>query len=342
MVVPPRARAILAAFAGLLIIAGLVWYVGAGNVLRTVQAASPVHLLLAACAYGLFFLMRGIRWRMLFSRSASDVRLSTTTGATAIGWLANSILPLKGGEVLRAALLAKRERVSLVTSAATVALERVLDLLGLAVVAATALLLLPRATPLPGWLVTALEVVWVLPLVAIVALAALVRWRDAALALSARLTRRLGKLGKKLHNLFDVVLSGLHALSRDPKLLLMLLPITLAVAVLQALVFTFLVLAFIPIATPAMAFAGSALFLLSFIISVTPGNVGTYEAAFFAVFAALGVPEEVAVPAAILTHLATTLIVAIAGGAAMLSLGFESSKSSWRPARATTPGGGSP
>lgn len=337
-----RARTLLALLGGVLLLAGMLWYVGPANVVRALATASPLFLLLAALTYGTFFLMRGVRWRMLLSQSAPDVRLSSTTGTTAVGWLANSILPLKGGEVLRAALLAKRDKVSLITSAATVALERVLDLLGLAVVAALALLLLPRATQLPGWMVTTLEIVWVLPIVAVLMLAALVRWRKQVLVVSERMTRRLGKVGSKLHALVDTVLSGLAALAAHPRLLMRLLPLTLAVAVLQALIFTFLVMAFIPSASFALGFTGSAIFLLSFVISVTPGNVGTYEAAFVAVFVALGVPGEIAVPASILTHLTTTLIVALAGGLALVALGLDSRKLAWRPQRVTPTQGGLP
>lgn len=338
-----RVRTALAFVAGAALLGALLWYVGPASVLATVQSASPLHLLLAATAYGLFFLLRGIRWKMLFSTSAPDVRLSTTTGTTAVGWLANSILPLKGGEVLRAALLARRDRVSLVTSAATVALERVLDLLGLAIVAAVALLLLPEAAELPAWMVTMLEIVWVLPLVCLLALAALVRWRAGTLALAARATRPLGKFGAKLQQLLDLVLSGFAALAQRPRLLARLVPLTVAVALVQALVFTFLVMAFLPGTGAMLAFSGSAIFLLSFIVSVTPGNVGTYEAAFVAVFVALGTPSELAVPAAVLTHLATTGIVALAGGIALLALGLDATKNAWRPTRVQpAPEGGVP
>lgn len=336
-----RTRSALAFALGLALLGALVWYVGPAEIAEAVTRADPLFLVLGVLAYAAFFVLRGIRWRMLFSRSAPDVRLSTTTGATCVGWLANSILPLRGGEVLRAAVLAKRDKVSLVTSATSIALERVLDLLGLAIVAALGLLLLPAATELPGWMVTALEVVWILPLVCIAALVALVAFRARFLALFRAATRPLGRFGAKLADLADVVLTGLAALMAHPRLLAKLLPMTLLVAAAQSLVFTMLVMAFIPEATMALAFAGSSIFLMSFIVSVTPGNVGTYEAAFVAVFVALGVPVETAFPASVLTHLATTLIVAVAGGAALFALGLDSSKLTWRPAR-VSPQGGSP
>lgn len=332
------AKTVLLVLLGVGVLAALVAHVGLAEVVRAVGNASPLHLGLAALAYGLFFLVRGLRWRLLFSQSAPDVRLSSTTGLTAVGWLANSVLPLKGGDVLRAALIAKRDKVHLAQGASTVALERVLDLLGLAAVAALGLALIPRAIELPPGISQAMALVWVLPVAAIATLFALVRFRESTMRLARRVLRPLGGPGEKLTRFGDTVLAGLHALTRHPVLLAKLLPLTLLVAILQACVFTFLVEAFMPGTPMGLAFGGSALFLLSFVVSITPGNVGTYEAAFAAVFVALGAAPEIAVPAAILTHLVTTLTVAVYGATAILALGLESSRGTWRPARAVQGG----
>lgn len=327
-----RAKATLFLLLGLLLLGGMLAYVGPGEVVRALSAASPLYLGLSLVAYMLFFLFRGWRWKLLFSYSAPDVRVSSTTAITAVGWLANSILPLKGGDVLRAALVHRRERVGLATSAATVGLERVLDLVGLALLAAAGLLVLPRAAALPAGLEKALAIVWILPLAALATLAILVRWRKQTVALATRVMRPFGKLGAKLVDFGDTVLAGLHALAQRPALLVKLAPLTLVIATLQALVFTFLVMAFL--GTPMLlAFAGSAVFLLSFVVSITPGNVGTYEAAFAAVFVSLGVAPEAAVPAAILTHVTTTLTVAVLGGLGMFALGADKAALPWTAAR---------
>lgn len=319
----PGAKAALYLLLGVGVLAALIAYVGPGEVLRAVSRANPVYLVLAFATYATFFLLRGIRWKFLFSRSAPDVRLASTTSTTAVGWLANSILPFKGGDVLRAALLAKREKVGLATSAATVGLERVLDLIGLAVVAAAGLLLLPRAAELPTGLERALAIAWALPLLAVVTLAILVRWREGTVRFAGWLMKPFGKIGRKLVDFGDTVLAGLGALASKPSLLLVLAPLTLLVAVSQALIFTWLVLAFLEGVSLPLAFAGSAIFLLSFVVSITPGNVGTYEAAFAAVFIGLGAAPEIAVPAGILTHIATTLTVALLGGIGLFMLGAE-------------------
>jgi uncharacterized protein (TIRG00374 family) len=336
----PRVKASALLVVGIVVLGALVAYVGPREVVSAFTQASPTYLALAFVAYATFFLVRGIRWRMLFAHSAPDIRLSSTTSITAIGWLANSILPLKGGDVLRAALIARREKVALAQGASTVALERVLDMLGLAALAAVGLLLLPRAVALPGGLQRALALVWVLPILALAALAVLVRFRLPTLRLAQRLARPSGRVGERLVSFLDTMLSGLAALAQRPKLMATLVPMTVLVATTQALVFTFLVAAFLPGTPILIAFAGSTVFLLSFVVSITPGNVGTYEAAFVAVFVALGAQPAAAVPAAILTHITTTLTVAILGSVGLVSLGLGSSKVAWRPAR--VPQGGMP
>jgi len=335
-------RTFLAFALGLLALVALVAYAGPRRVLDAVRQASPAWLLLAALAYATFFVLRGWRWRSLLSRSAPDVRLASTTSVTAVGWLANSFIPLKGGDVLRSALLAKKESVAAGTAAATVAIERVLDMVGLALVAALGLFLLPH-DGLPAWFGRALEVAWLMPLLGIAALLALVAFRKQALALSARATTKLGSFGAKLHEFVGTTIAGIEALVRHPRLMALVLPQSFLVTIAQTLVFACLVRAFLPGTPFLVAFGGSAVFLLSFVISVTPGNVGTYEAAFAAVFSALHASTfEGALAAGILTHVTTTLLVGLLGGVGLASLGWSvrAAPAARRPVPTTPTGGG--
>jgi uncharacterized protein (TIRG00374 family) len=321
-----KARTLLAWAVGGAFLVGMLAYVGFGRIAHALASASPLPLALAVAAYAAFFLLRGWRWRTLLSRSARDVRSSSTVAITAVGWLANSIVPLKGGDVLRAALLAKREAVGGGAAAATVTLERVLDMLGLALVAALGLLLLPDEH-LPRAFARALEVAWLAPLVGLAALLLLVLFRERALRWSERLLAARGRWGAKLHAFLATTVDALAVLLRQPRLLAVVIPQSVVVTIAQSLVFTFLVRAFLPGTPMIVAFGGSAVFLLSFAVSVTPGNVGTYEAAFAAVFATLtGTAWDAAVAAGILTHVMTTLIVSVLGGAGMVFLGASGTK----------------
>lgn len=87
-------------------------------------------LSLLVVAYGLF----AVRWRVLLQPAAS-VSVRDTFSFIMIGYLANTILPLRLGDVARAALLGRQRNVSASLVFGTVVLERVLDIVAVLVLA---------------------------------------------------------------------------------------------------------------------------------------------------------------------------------------------------------------
>src|SRR5688572_28677863 len=98
------------------------------------------HLLpwlpLSIGAYLLGHVVRGWRCARLMRRQAT-LGLGEATGVVVAGYAVNNIVPLRGGEVVRAVLLARRSGAGLVHAAAVIALERLLD--GLALLAVVTL-----------------------------------------------------------------------------------------------------------------------------------------------------------------------------------------------------------
>ena len=72
-------------------------------------------------------LTKAIRWRLFFPEP-EKVRLRGLHEALYIGYMANTVLPLRAGEVVRAFVAAETEKVSKSTTLATVLIEKVLDL----------------------------------------------------------------------------------------------------------------------------------------------------------------------------------------------------------------------
>jgi len=87
---------------------------------------APAMALLA-----LAFWLQAVRWRFLM-KPLSDVPASRLFPVLLIGHLGNALLPLRGGEILRALVLKRREGVSRMATLGTLAVERALD--GLALV----------------------------------------------------------------------------------------------------------------------------------------------------------------------------------------------------------------
>src|ERR1044071_189722 len=86
-------------------------------------------LIVAALASSSAYVLRARRWQFLL-RPIGRTRFATAFSATAIGFAASFLLPGRAGEIIRPYLLARRERLGTMPTLATIAVERVLDLIG--------------------------------------------------------------------------------------------------------------------------------------------------------------------------------------------------------------------
>jgi glycosyltransferase 2 family protein len=125
---------------------------------------APIFLMAIVSLY-----FRALRWGVLV-KPLAPVRRESLFSATAMGFAANMLLPLRAGEVLRPWLLARKEQLKLAPVMATVAVERLFDM-------ATLLLFFGVATltlPLPaewrryGWVFLATFIAFLVVLVLLV------------------------------------------------------------------------------------------------------------------------------------------------------------------------------
>ena len=78
--------------------------------------------------------LAALRWRILLA-PAPGLRIRHTFSYIAIGYLANTLLPMRLGELARATLIGRSKRLGVSRALGSIALERTMDLLGLIAVA---------------------------------------------------------------------------------------------------------------------------------------------------------------------------------------------------------------
>lgn len=105
---------------------------------RAIQAVDWTLLALAGLVALLDQFVRGLRWRVLLT-PVGKVPVADSFSFLSIGALANSVLPLRAGEIIRAVLLGEKSGLSKSAVFATVVVERLFDVLML--VALTLILL---------------------------------------------------------------------------------------------------------------------------------------------------------------------------------------------------------
>ena len=93
-----------------------------------------------------FYWLKAWRWRMLLSPLGRYRPLADLLPSILIGFAFNNLLPFRPGEFVRPMVFARRQRLPMVAVLASVALERVLDLIALLVLLGAGLFMMPRVS----------------------------------------------------------------------------------------------------------------------------------------------------------------------------------------------------
>jgi uncharacterized protein (TIRG00374 family) len=312
-------RRILAGVLGAaLAVALLLWAlrgVHIGEVIRQIRGSDPWPLALGVVLATLTFPMRLVRWRLLLrDESGAPLQPWPLWHATAIGFMANNLLPFRAGELVRVFAATKLSGARFTATMSSIAVERVFD--GLTVIALLALGLLTsdlRSGAVVGGvsLARAAQVAGLISFGALVMAAAIVAFPLAA----ERLVRRLlpaGRLTEGLIAMIDGIRHGLASL-RSPALLVGVIVWSIALWVVNALALWVSFAAFdIPVGFGG-ALVLQGVLAIGISVQLTPGFLGQFEAAVVAGLALYGISNDVASSYAIAYHGATFIPITLAG-----------------------------
>jgi len=253
--------------------------------------------------------LRAQRWRVLL-RPVGKVPLYPALSATAIGFGASAVLPLRLGELLRPALLARRVGVGMSAALSSVILERLFDML----LVIGCFLGLALVYPLRDEL---RHGAWVLGGLAALGFAFLLvvqRRRTVAETIVERLLAYLpAAVGASLRPVVRSFLDGLGGLG-DGRTVAIVLGYSAYVWGVISLTFLFGLLA-LDVAVPLVAASLATVVTVAAFVFLpqAPGFVGTWQAGCVAALDLFGVPKETAVAYSLLTWLlqmVTTLTTA--------------------------------
>lgn len=296
-------RAKILSWLGVLLSLGLLAYLlsrfDLGEVLSALRLAEAHWLLLAALLYVALFPLRGLRWAILY-RDVKPISTLLATEVFLVGFMANNLMPARLGDVARAFVLGKRERISVTTTFSNILLERVFD--GLTVVGFLFFVLLV-APPEAGW-VSAVGALMGLVFFGALAAATSVAFFEAqTLRLVRFATGPLPPaLGAKLLSLVTKLAHGFRPL-KSPGAVLGVLGLSLVIWAVEVLVYWVAQHAFgleVPLLGLALVMA---ILTLGITAPSAPGFVGVYEALVISAVGLYGVKEPLAPAYAIAMHL---------------------------------------
>lgn len=118
-----------------------------GEASATLARAQVLPILLALATLAITLAAKALRWKVLFYPRYGQVQFVNAFPVLIIGQMANSLFPLRLGEVARAYLIGEREEVSKAFALGTIALEKAIDMF----MALLLLVALIPWMPLPAW-----------------------------------------------------------------------------------------------------------------------------------------------------------------------------------------------
>jgi uncharacterized protein (TIRG00374 family) len=312
-------RRVVAATAGIVVSVVFGWLAVRGldfhEVRGAIGRADPWWILAAVAVSLIGVTMRSERWRALFPR-ASRPRPVPTFWASQVGLLANNVLPVRAGELVRVLSLCRESGLRRTAVLATVGVERVFDLAVIAVLQLAVAPQLPEAAVTRRF--TLLAVLILVVSVLVVGILAVAPARRVA----GQFLTRLPGLRSRGGVLIDSLRTGLAAL-RDRELAAVALLWTLASWIVLAFAGWCVLQAF-DLDLPWHA----ALFLLVAVtfaqaVPASAGSVGVFELAARSALVAYGVPPAVALSAGLVLHAVSSLPFIALGAVGMARLGVS-------------------
>jgi uncharacterized membrane protein YbhN (UPF0104 family) len=260
-----RARRLVGPAVSALSLAAVVWWALHQQAPRwPTGTASWLLLGLAVLVYAGITMVRGLRWYLILRRAGVEASMADAQALTVVGYMGNTVLPARGGELLRLFMLGQRTGCSRVTILGTIVAERMIDLFALLML----LLLLA--------VVTATGVGSDSHVGAIAAIAAVTLFVPALALLGGWRLGRLARFRRLMARVSSLTLATRNLLSAQGLLLILL---TGAIWMGEGLIYWLVGRA---VHLHLNIWQGCFLVVLSSLVAIipaAPGYAGTYDAA---------------------------------------------------------------
>ena len=331
---PRLTRRVAAAMGTLLVVVAVALmsvYLEPARVLDAMAGADPGLVALAAVVYLFSWPLRGLRYRDLLAELGFESDVGFLTGAIFISQTGNLVFPARAGDAIRAYVMKARRSVPYPSGAASLAVERVFDLLTISALAGVVLLGLSVA----GFDLSGFDAVPAdqresgrVALRVAVAVAALALLAALVILVSARsrgghARAVVGWFSNDTYadyvaGVIERFASDVQTVASDRGAFVRIGAASLAVWTLDVvtalIVFAAFGVALAPVVLVAVGFFAVSVGNLAKVLPLSPGGIGLYEGAFTLLVVALtSVVWQVALAAAIVDH-AVKNVVTVAGG----------------------------
>ncbi|MHB1311685.1 MAG: lysylphosphatidylglycerol synthase transmembrane domain-containing protein [Gemmatimonadaceae bacterium] len=309
----------------------LLWFalkdIDFGQVVAALRGSDLTLWALCTLCSQLIFPLRARRWRTILDPVAPNLPFRPLWRATAIGMMANNVLPARAGELVRVFVLV-RERKDVPWSAAlaSLAVDRVFDALCVVLLIVVAMLApdFPSGFMLQGRSVQSVAVVMGLVVAsAFGGLFAVAQWPHAMESIAVRVTGAvLPRFSHRVGALVHSLAAGLQVV-REPARFLATFAWALVHWLMNALAFWFGFRAVGIVAPFTAALFVQGIIVIGVAVPSSPGFVGVFELAAKLALPVYGVDPAQAVTWAIGFHVLSYIPITIIGAWYFLRMGVH-------------------
>jgi hypothetical protein len=342
-----RRRSVVAGVAfAVVALALMTVYIDPSDALSALASAEPAPVAAAVVVYALSWPVRGARYRDILASMGHDDTVPFLTGAVFVSQTGNLVFPARLGDGVRAYVMKVRRGVAYPTAFASLAAERLFDLLTLVALAAGVLVVLVAtgegatvAAALsgrvpgidPAAVRTAVQVAAGVGTAAVVALVALVVGSRTETSVARRTLARLSAdaYADRVAASIERFTGDLQTVAGSPRAFVRVGATSLLVWSLDVVTAALVLYAFpgVDLSVPfllAVSFFAVSVGNLAKVLPLSPGGVGLYEAAFTAFVVLLtpagAVTAAVAFAASVLDHAVKNAVTVVGGVVSMLAL----------------------
>ncbi|MEM2987049.1 MAG: lysylphosphatidylglycerol synthase transmembrane domain-containing protein [Nitrososphaerota archaeon] len=310
---------------GIILIFILIFYIGIDKIVYTVLKLNIFYILLGGIFTILFFIFRAFRWILLI-KPMNGIKISMALSATGLGYLINTLIPLRIGEIARALAISKESKKSFASIFATVIIERIFDLIYLLLFLSILLFFIPFSISSNIIIIASFELAGVVIFIGLIFIFSIIKFEEKFINFINKILKPFPKKIKEaLINFSISLIEGSKTLKIVYKNIFFHI-FSFFITFFQALIFIMIIYSLDIKISLFSALIISLIITLSHALPAAPGYVGSFQIVWIAIFSLIGLPIETIISSSIIANFINLLYILFISGVLASLYGFKISE----------------
>jgi uncharacterized protein (TIRG00374 family) len=290
----------------------LFYFIDFGEAFRAFSQVKPLELFIVFILNFVVILFKSMRWQVLLDPRPRLVVLYLTN---LIGFMANTILPARAGELVRALILGKKENISKTTVIGSAALDRIFEGIGMFIL----LVIMPLIMDTPDWMKKGTLGFIIFFSILLIGLILFMKVNPDTIIKYIPLS---DKTNTFLKGVLEKLQKGFEAIN-NIKTSSIATILSLMGWVVQVLMIHFVILSFGIHISPLAALMTLLSVNIAIMIPAAPGSLGTFELAVVLALGFFNIEKSLALSIALTYHFIQLIPVTIAGAISIPLMGMK-------------------